>query len=157
MKTFKSPPIHRTPMYRAKAAYCGMIARCENANGKNPAYANVRLEMSLHEFLSWAIPRYERFSVEHPNESPCVARFKDSGHYEIGNIEIITFGENRRRQASILLIRDDGTKLCGKCRKLKTAVENFGKNRWRPDGLNHWCKQCCSKGSVVQLASTPAL
>ena len=51
MKAFKSPPIHRTPLYRAKAAYCNMIARCENVNGKNPAYANVKLRMTLDEIL----------------------------------------------------------------------------------------------------------
>lgn len=98
MKIFKSPSIHRTPLYRVKAAYCGMVARCENANGKNPTYANVRLLMSLDEFITWALPRYTEFIANHPNESPCTARFGDKGHYEIGNIEVISMADNRKQQ-----------------------------------------------------------
>jgi len=142
MKAFKSPAIHRTPLYRAKSAYCGMIARCENANGKNPAYTNVKLRMTLDEFLAWAVPRYEAFIAEHPDESPVCARSGDSGDYEIGNIEIVSFAENRRRQEAVLLLRPDGTKMCGRCRKIMDAISNFSKNRQRPDGFQCWCKDC---------------
>ena len=145
MKTFKSPAIHRTPLYRAKAAYCNMIARCENANGKNPAYANVKLRMSLDEFLAWAVPRYEAFVAEYPNERPVCARRGDLGDYEIGNIEIISWAENRKRQKTLLQLREDGTKMCGRCRKILIAVANFRKNRWRPDGFGHWCRECCKE------------
>jgi len=135
MKAFKSPPIHQTALYRAKAAYCNMIARCENANGKNPAYANVKLRMTLDEFVAWSVPRYEAFIAEHPSASPVCARKGDKGDYEIGNIEIISFIENRRRQQPILLVREDGTKMCGGCRRIMDAVGNFGKNRSRRDDL----------------------
>jgi hypothetical protein len=50
---YKSPPIHRTPLYRAKAAYYGMLARCENKNGKSPSYVNVQLKMTWEEWLEW--------------------------------------------------------------------------------------------------------
>jgi hypothetical protein len=82
MKTFKSPPIHRTPLYRAKAAYCNMIARCENANGKNPSYVDVKLRMTLDEYLEWAVPRYAQFIAQFPNETPCTARIGDKGDRE---------------------------------------------------------------------------
>ena len=98
MVEFKSPPIHRTPLYRAKAAYTLMQQRCLNANGKSQSYADVELRMSLDEFVKWALPHYERFIAEHPDESPCVSRHGDKGHYEIGNIDIISMSENRRRQ-----------------------------------------------------------
>lgn len=35
MINYKSPQIHRTPLYRAKASYSGMKARCLNVNGKD--------------------------------------------------------------------------------------------------------------------------
>lgn len=149
---FKSPAIHRTPLYRAKAAYCGMVARCENANGKNPAYANVKLKMTLDEWLKWAVPRYRRFIAKHPGQSPCASRKGDAGHYEIGNIEIIDASENRARQRAILLMREDGTKLCGRCRQVKDANENFAKHRNRPDGYATWCKACVSTHNKAVVA-----
>lgn len=142
MKAFKSPAIHRTPLYRAKAAYCNMIARCENANGKNPAYANVKLRMALDEFVAWAVPRYEAFVAEHPDDSPVCSRRGDVGDYEIGNIEIVSFAENRKRQQAPFQLREDGTKMCARCGRVLEAEENFHKNRWRPDGFAHWCKRC---------------
>jgi hypothetical protein len=95
---FKSPEIHRTPLYRARAAYRLMGKRCGNANGKNPVYVNVELRMTMKQFLSWAVPRYVRFIKKHPDWSPVCARKGDRGHYEIGNIEIISAAENSRRQ-----------------------------------------------------------
>jgi hypothetical protein len=138
----KSPAWHRTAKARAKQAYSDMKQRCGNANGKCPSYTSVELRMSQREWLAWAIPRYECFLVEHPDTSPCAARRRDTGHYEIGNIEIISIEENREQQSAPCRLRDDGTKLCGRCRVVKTA-ESFNKNRRRGDGLNHWCRDCC--------------
>ena len=100
MRQYKSPPIHRTPLYRAKAAYSGMLARCRNANGKNPSYANVELRMTLAEWLAWAVPEYERFLSTVHDLTPCAARKGDVGHYEIGNVEIISQVQNRAQQRS---------------------------------------------------------
>lgn len=138
---FKSPPKHRKPRARAKAAYRNMERRCENSNGKCPSYADVKLLMSLDEWLEWAIPRYESFIEATPDKSPCVSRYKDSGHYEIGNIEIISTEENRERQKAILLLQEDNSKLCSRCREVKLGGD-FSKNKTRPDGLAHWCKEC---------------
>jgi len=95
---FKSPEKHRKPRARAKAAYRGMKARCKNANGRCPSYANVELKMSEAVWLEWALPLYEAFITNYPDESPCVSRLGDTGHYEIANIEIISVKENRKRQ-----------------------------------------------------------
>lgn len=141
-RIFKSPPIHRTPLYRLKAAYCGMLRRCENRCGSEPAYANVKLKMTLAEFTAWALPKYEEFIAKFPGMSPSISRFGDTGDYEIGNIEIISTIENRLRQAAILLLRTDGTKMCVICRKVLTAEGNFTKNRTRPDGLQNHCRNC---------------
>ncbi len=142
--SFKSPPIHRTPIYRVKAAYANMLRRCENRSGKDSAYADVKLRMTFEEFKLWALPRYEAFIAKHLNASPCISRLGDVGHYEIGNIELITVVENRKRQKAILRVRPDGTKMCIKCRQILIVEGNFSKNRTKPDGLNNECKRCRS-------------
>ena len=96
----KSPAIHRTPLYRAKAAYRNMNVRCGNADGNNPAYAAVELRMTMEQWLAWAVPRYEDFIREYPEERPNVSRRNDVGHYELGNIEITTLEQNRAQMAS---------------------------------------------------------
>ncbi len=96
--TFKSPEIHRSPLYRANSAYYSMTQRCGNKNGKNPSYSSVELRMTKEEWLMWAVPKYEEFNNTYPDESPNVARLGDRGHYEIGNIEITTADKNRGSQ-----------------------------------------------------------
>jgi hypothetical protein len=144
MRIFKSPPIHRTPLYRAKRAYKDMIERCGNPTGKNPSYANVELRMSLDEWLLWAIPRYEKCIANHPDESPSVSRFGDTGHYEISNLEIIPFKKNRAQQKFPNQLQSDGTKRCSRCFQIKKAAE-FPKLSRAFDGLDHWCRKCGNK------------
>lgn len=145
MRKFKSPTIHQTPLYRATAAYSGMKARCLNANGKNPTYAVVELKMTLEQWLEWAVPRYERFIADRPGVSPSAARKGDAGHYEIGNVEIISNIENRAQQAKPGQLRPDGMKRCCSCRTDKSAVE-FAKNKSNRDGLHTQCKPCAYAG-----------
>lgn len=142
MDTYKSPAIHRTPIYRAKSAYVGMMARCLNKNGKNPSYTTVELKMTQEEWLKWALPKYEKFIEEHPCVSPCAARFGDAGHYEIGNVRIISVEQNRSEMKTEMQLRPDGTKRCSRCRKLLEASENFSKNKFRSDGYATDCKIC---------------
>jgi hypothetical protein len=152
---FKSPEIHRTPLYRAKAAYCGMQARCLNKNGKSPTYANVELRMTRSEWLAWAVPEYEKFSVNFPNDRPNAARHRDEGHYEIGNISVISDEDNRdeRTARSESLAREDGTKRCSKCKDIKT-IDDFYNSARMLDGLQKNCKACCRKmqtGGVIRI------
>ena len=118
-----------------------MKRRTGNATGVDPAYADVQLLMTEEEWLTWAVPEYERFQASNPDKSPCVSRRGDKGHYELGNVEIISTDENRRRQKAVLLLRPDNTKLCSNCREVKNASA-FNRNRRRPDGLDHRCRVC---------------
>lgn len=138
---YKSPAIHRTPLYRAKSAYSGMKRRCVGGKAPLPAYANVELRMSLEEWLTWAVPRYAQFDKEHPGETPHASRNGDQGHYEIGNIEIVTSAVNRAIQKRPRAIRPDGTKECVMCRIVKNGSE-FYNNRTKSDGLADECKGC---------------
>jgi hypothetical protein len=154
MKKFKSPEIHRTPLYRARRAYRDMIVRCGNASGKNPTYANVELRMTMEEWLAWSVPQYECFLKKHPNESPSVSRFGDKGHYEISNLEIITLLANRQRMAAPYQLKPDGTKKCGRCEQTKVASDFYRATR-ESDGLQRWCTSCRKKhntGSVTRAA-----
>jgi len=101
--------------------------------------------MTMEDFLQWALPLYTSFIEKNPDKSPSVARKGDKGHYELGNIEIISMEENRSRQEAKLLLKPDGTKLCSRCEEVKIAEGNFSKNKSRPDGLCHWCKPCMSE------------
>lgn len=139
---FKSPAIHRTPLYRAKAAFANMVRRCGNKTSRDPAYANVKVIFTKEAWLAWAVPRYEKFAEDHPTESPSVSRKEDCGDYEIGNVEIAPMSDNRVRQKAKLLMHADGTKLCGgKCKQVKLATD-FNRNRTRPDGYDHICRVC---------------
>lgn len=140
MHTYKSPSIHRTPLYRAKSAYCGMQARCLNRNGRNPSYAAVELRMTREEWLTWAVPEYERFQTANPRVMPNAARKGDSGHYELGNVRIVSRTENSADQR-ICGVRADGTKRCCGCKDYRPVAE-FCKNRGRWDGLTSHCKKC---------------
>jgi DNA-directed RNA polymerase subunit M/transcription elongation factor TFIIS len=140
MRPYRSPAIHRTPLYRAKAAYSTMIARCLNKNGRNPSYANVELRMTREEWLVWAVPEYEKFQKEYPEAAPNAARIADIGHYEVGNIRIVsqqTNAADTRKHG----VRADGTKWCSGCKKF-IDIGNFAKNGYRWDGFASNCKDC---------------
>lgn len=148
--TFKSPEIHRTPKYRAVAAWQNMNRRCLNRDGKNPAYAGVELRISKEEFVKWALPQYESILNSNPGAVPSVSRRGDIGHYEIGNIDIIPWRKHKTIAADERkkLIRPaEGRKICTKCRTEKDLVQ-FPKNRTIHDGYGYWCKLCA--GSVIK-------
>lgn len=140
---FKSPPIHRTPLYRAKNAYCGMRRRALNACGNEPSYANVELRMTLDQWLGWAVPEYERFTAANPDASPNAARKGDLGHYEIGNIEIVSAAANRAALGAAKRLQPSGLKLCTRCEAVKPAAD-FSRKAAAADGLSYWCRSCKS-------------
>lgn len=46
--------------------------------------------------------------------------------------------------------KDDGTKVCGRCRRTLTVVD-FHRVRTNTDGRAAWCKQCRSAYSKVYM------
>lgn len=143
---YKSPAIHRTPLYRVKAAYKNMLARCENKNGKNPSYESVKLKFSLDEWVSWALPIYTEFLAKNRGV-PTVHRINDSGDYELSNIAILDKSENRRLQLNKRASQDNKTKVCSRCNKRK-ALKLFSKKSVSIDGYAYWCKECSKENYI---------
>ena len=142
----KSPEIHRTPIYRAKAAYRNMVARCGNANGKNPSYTDVELRMTLEEWLNWAIPKYEKFITDYPDTSPNVSRFGDQGHYEVDNIEITSFKVNR----DALKTPGNGSQdlVCPACDARFSRTNRYIKGKLGEGVARLFCSQSCRSKSL---------
>lgn len=142
MSKFKSPSIHTTPLYRAKAAYSNMLARCENKNGKNKSYSDVKLKMTLEEWLIWSIPRYTAFIESNPNSSPSVSRKEDKGDYEIGNIEIISMRSNREKQ--VIKKMDDVNLICPNCGVSFIRSGRYVKSKTKGGIHDLLCSRQCS-------------
>jgi hypothetical protein len=119
-----------------------MLRRCENKCGTEPAYAKVKLKMTLDEWLEWAVPEYTNFNKKYPNLSPNVSRKGDKGHYEIGNIDIVPVKVNQDNRKMIGQAID-GIKRCSTCKK-KKKISEFTKKRSCRDGLDNHCKKCKS-------------
>lgn len=82
---------------RAFQAWTNLLKRAGNSDGRNPSYKNVKLLITKKQFIEWAIPAYETWLKKNPNRVPSIDRIKESGHYELGNLQIIEWGENSRK------------------------------------------------------------
>lgn len=83
-----------SPHGMASRAWYRINARAENKNGKDACYTNIKVNMTKDQFITWAIPKYSEWIVKHPNESPSINRINSHGHYELGNIELLTCSQN---------------------------------------------------------------
>ena len=137
---YKSPKIHRTPEYRAKAAFQNMKRRCSDGNGKEPCYSGVSVNMSKEEWLDWAVPRYRNFIQNTPSKTPTVHRLNDSGDYEIANIEIISRSENLERQKTKARYLQMVCPVCGETFVRRYNQTPFGKGE---DRRHTTCSQSC--------------
>ena len=140
MRKYKSPPIHQTALYRARSAYRGMKVRCGNPCGNNPAYENVKLNMTMQEWEQWSVPRYEDFIAQNPGVSPNAARKNDSGDYEIGNIEIISAEQNRKDMKQN---RPFSTLVCPECGGEFRLEDRIIRSR-RKNNIRIHCSRKCS-------------
>lgn len=73
---------------------------------KSPWYRNVEIRMTKREFLDWATPLYEKWQREHPGVRASVDRIDSTGHYEIGNIQLISQRHNMMKAMSETLARE---------------------------------------------------
>ena len=117
----------RTPEGKAANAWRNITHRAGNRNGKNPTYSLVELRMTRAEFMAWSIPAYAKWvSDGNSIESGSVDRVEDTGHYEIGNLQIITLVENTRKQKRNKNVHAPaGEAWCPGCKKHKPKSEFY--------------------------------
>jgi len=136
---------HSRVVELAKNAWHMLNARAGAKYNFSKCYINVEVRMTREEFLEWAIPEYELWLAEHPNQTPSIDRADPNGHYEIGNLQILEVQENRRKARHF--INDhapEGTKHCGHCEEF-LPLSKFNKSCSSKDGLSNHCRICASK------------
>jgi hypothetical protein len=69
-----------------------MHRRCQEKG----CYANVQIQVTKEDFLRWVIPEIEEFYANNPYEVASVDRINSAGHYELGNMRVISHRENSR-------------------------------------------------------------
>jgi hypothetical protein len=133
---------HQTPEGKAKRAWLNILYRTRNRNGLNPTYARIRVGMTRAEFLGWALPAFREWMAAHPGERPSVDRVDGHGHYELGNLRILSVQQNRRLR---LCDRNGdapaGMSWCGACKRY-LPVDAFNICRKSITGRAHTCKAC---------------
>lgn len=93
--------VGKTPTGKAKKAWENMKLRCKNS----PEYFHVKINVERDEFLEWAIPEYEKFMTLNPNAQPSIDRIDSDGHYEIGNIRVVSINDNCKENLSARLAK----------------------------------------------------
>lgn len=133
----------RTPRGRAFSAWRLMNRRVR----VQPEYAGIEVRMTKEAFLEWAVPRFEAWIAERPDEVPTIDRIESAGHYEIGNIRLLEWGENcRQRRNAHNIHAPDGQAWCSACKQY-LAVDNFCRNASTGSGLNAVCRDCATKAA----------
>lgn len=133
------------PEGRAQVMWQGIRSRANNAEGTRPTYADVQLRMTREEFFSWVVPLLEQWYQTHPNVVPTLDRINNAGHYELGNLRIVSGKENTHWRGSNKNVHaPTGTAWCRVCKQY-LPTERFSKDKHSSHGLQHMCKDCTSK------------
>lgn len=78
------------PRSIARRMHRGMRERCEGNYFKH----GIKVMMTSDEFVEWATPLIEEFQTLYPGDKPSIDRIDPNGHYEFGNIRIISLKKN---------------------------------------------------------------
>lgn len=76
---------------RCKKMWNGMRQRCNHCQ----QYENIEIRMTRTRFNAWAHHNIKNFLFFDPDGTPSIDRIDPDGHYELGNIRIISVEENR--------------------------------------------------------------
>lgn len=134
----------KTPRGRALNAWRLMNRRI----AVQPEYAGIEVRMSRETFLKWAIPEYAAWIESGNPETPTIDRINPDGHYEIGNIRLLSWSENAiRNRRNVNVHAPDGHHWCSECKQY-LPFASFGRSKNLTHGLATVCKAC-------RIANTP--
>lgn len=80
-----------TPKGKAKQAWYNMNLRCSDGR-----YPNTKVLCTQQEFLEWAIPLFEQFAQQFPDETPSIHRLDPDDHYRLDNMAVVSLSDNSR-------------------------------------------------------------
>lgn len=131
-----------TPKGRATRMWNNMNRRSGNKYGDHPTYADVEVRMSRDRFIAWATPRLENWYRRYPSVTPTIDRISSDGHYEIGNLRLLTAAQNTKaRGCNKNIHAPEGMAWCFICKKYLDK-SSFHKDKCRPNRLQRKCKSC---------------
>lgn len=124
--------LRKTPRGLACSKWHGIVGRV----GTEKAYEHVELRMTKSEFINWAVPLLAAWDWN--LGIPSVDRIEVKGHYELSNLQIISWAENTRkdRRNSHAPPETKWCRLCGEFR----PWDEFQKSKCRTFGLNRYCR-----------------
>lgn len=85
-----------TPRGRAATMWSNMCGRVRNK------YVGVDVCFEREEFLEWAAPQIQKFWQDHPDDTPSLDRIDSDGHYEFGNVRIVSLRRNVIRSTMLM-------------------------------------------------------
>lgn len=135
----------KTPQGAAACAWNRLTSRAGAKYNHGRCYASVEVRISRADFMAWAVPQYEAWFREHPDVTPSIDRIESSGHYEAGNLRLISRSKNcQRRRGARNIHAPQGTRWCGGCQAY-LPLANFhvkAKTKANPHGYANECRPC---------------
>jgi len=134
----------RDPEWCARNVYNNILNRIETRNSY--IEKGVQCNFSFEEFKDWYIPRHFPGCI--------LDRIDNNGHYEIGNIQLLTRSEHNYKLRkdnlkSLGVIETEGKRYCRSCKAIKCESGFYRKkskvNKYNPLGLDMICKECAKK------------
>lgn len=139
-----------SPRHKATTAWQAIKLRL----GLGGPYAGVELRADRESFLKWATEAFAEW-ISRPDYDPddrrkraSVDRIDNFGHYEIGNMQLLTTSDNAKKRRNIRnLEAPEGQIWCWKCESYR-PIDHFGENKSRHTGRSDVCMVCRNKNGV---------
>lgn len=136
--------MRNTPKGAAASAWEHLNGRSGAKYNYSKCYENVQVRMTREEFMAWAVPKYREWFAAHPSRKgpdnkPTIDRIDTLGHYELGNIQLISFAANLAKKATVNTNAPEGTRWCPRCKAYIPLAEFY-------DSVSQaYCKKCTNK------------
>jgi hypothetical protein len=137
----------KTPKGKAKAAWNAMRGRVTEGPRLKECYRGVQIRMTREQFMEWAVPAFTKWIEEHPGVKSSVDRIEAAGHYELGNIRIISLSQNSRdtrRTKNTEKTKTQGKLWCSGCQAYLSEDLFYKLKRPGRSGRTNtgYCKEC---------------